>query len=53
MFTLRKLLKTKDRRQLEIIEYLLEESGWKTNAELALLFDCTPRVPVLLEKMPV
>lgn len=41
---MRELLKTKERRQLEIVEYLLEASDWTTTNELALLFACTPRV---------
>lgn len=40
----RKLLKTKERRQLEIIEFLLEAQGWNTITELATIFNYSPRI---------
>lgn len=40
---MRALLKNKTRRQLEIVEYLLESDGWTTVADLAEIFDYSTR----------
>lgn len=42
--TLRSLLKTKERRHLEIIEYLLDANGWTTMSDLARIFKSSPRI---------
>lgn len=41
---MRSLLKTKERRQLEIIEYLLDANGWTTVSDLADIIDSSPRI---------
>lgn len=41
---MRSLLKSKERRQIEIIEYLLDAKGWATISELADFFDSSPRI---------
>lgn len=41
---MRSLLKTKERRHLEIIEYLLDANGWTTMSDLARIFKSSPRI---------
>lgn len=41
---MRSLLKSKELRQLQIVEYLLETDGWTTNSELAVMFNCSTRI---------
>lgn len=41
---IRVLLKAKERRQLEIIEFLLETTDWITITELSTKFNCSTRV---------
>lgn len=42
--TMRSFLKPKERRQLEIIENLLDAKGWTTISELAKIYDSSSRI---------
>lgn len=41
---MRSLLKTNDRRRLELIELLVEASDWKTTEEISAKLDCSTRI---------